>query len=715
MNEPATHTEYVPGDFDLAIVGMAGRFPGASDLREFWQNLVDGVETVSRFTDEEVLAAGIEPELAAQPHYVKAGGVLEGAEWFDAGFFGIYPREAETLDPQHRVFLEVAWHALEHAGYDPATCEQAIGVYAGCGMNTYLVFNLARNREIRERVQPYQLTMANDKDYLPTRVAYKFNLRGPAIDVQTACSTSLVATHLACQALLNRDCDMALAGGVTIRLPQKGGYLYQEGGIASPDGHCRAFDADAAGTVGGNGAGVVVIKRAADAVDDGDTIYALIKGSAINNDGSNKVGYTAPSVEGQTQVLSAAYSVAGVDPADVSYVETHGTGTALGDPIEIAALSQAFGDGVERQSVAIGSLKTNVGHLDAAAGVAGLIKTTLALQAGLIPPSLHFRAPNPRIDFSATPFYVNTQPAPWRGGHSPRRAGVSSFGIGGTNAHVVLEEAPEPRPGGPSRAAQLLVVSAKSADALTAATENLRGYLAGRRDASLADVAYTLAVGRQPFAYRRFVVVRNPEDAARALAGEEPGRLLENGGDLPGRGLAFMFTGQGSQYANMGRGLMESEPAFRDAVDECAAILRPHLGLDLRELIYPPVSGGSRVLEEAEEQLRQTAITQPALFVVEYALSQMWLAWGIRPQAMIGHSIGEYVAACLAGVMSLDDALRIVAARGRLMGSLPRGSMLSLSLSEEQARATSSLRTPRCPLRRSTRRGWWSSPDRTRP
>ncbi len=677
-------------EFDLAIVGMAGRFPGSPDLDAFWRNLVDGVECVRRFTDEEVAAAGVDPALSSQPHYVKAGGVLEGAEWFDAHFFGVYPREAEIMDPQHRVFLEVAWHALEHAGYDPATSEStgagAIGVYAGCGLNTYLIYNLAQNREIRENVQGYQLTIANDKDYLPSRVAYKLNLRGPAVNVQTACSTSLVATHLACQALLSHDCDMALAGGVTVRLPQQGGYLYQEGGIMSPDGHCRAFDAQAAGTVGGNGVGIVVLKRLSDALADGDTIHAVIKGTAINNDGSNKVGYTAPSVEGQTGVISAAHAVANVDPSTISYVETHGTGTALGDPIEITALTNAFGlaagpDDLPAQTCAIGSLKPNVGHLDAAAGIAGLIKTTLALENGQIPPSINFSAPNPQIDFAKSPFYVNDRLSEWRstGGH--RRAGVSSFGIGGTNAHVVLEEAPPPAPAGASRAAQLLVVSAKTEAALDAATANLAQFLADRPAVNLADAAYTLQVGRQPFAYRRVAVVRDLADACVVLEGRAPGRLVGNGGAAGATSVAFMFTGQGSQYAGMGLGLYKAEPVFRDAVDRCADILRPHLATDIRGLIYPRVADG------ADERLKQTAMTQPALFVVEYALAQLWLAWGVRPGAMIGHSIGEYVAAHLAGVMSLDDALMIVAARGRLMGSLPGGSMLGLPLGEEDAHA----------------------------
>ncbi len=678
---------YTPGDFDIAIVGMAGRFPGAHDVEAFWRGLADGIEMLSDFSDEEVLAAGIAPALAADPHYVKRGGVLEDAELFDARFFGVYPREAEIMDPQQRVFLELAWTALEHAGYDPATYGGAIAVFAGSGMNTYLLFNLLGNREVRETVQGYQLNISNDKDFLPTRVAYKLNLRGPAINVQTACSTSLVATHLACQALLNFQCDMALAGGATVRVPQKGGYLYQEGGIASPDGRCRAFAADAAGTVGGNGAGIIVLKRLTDALAEGDTIYAVIKGSAINNDGSAKVGYTAPSIEGQTAVIANAQGIAGVAPDTISYIEAHGTGTALGDPIEIAALTQVFRERSEGtlapQYCAIGSLKTSVGHLDAAAGVASVIKTALALTHRQIPPSLHFDRPNPHIDFTNSPFYVNTTLRDWISPTGPRRAGVSSFGIGGTNAHAIMEEAPAQGATGPSRPWQLLLLSAKTEPALARRTADLADYLARNTPtaAGLADVAYTLHVGRQALAQRSAAVVRDAADALAVLSGREPGRLLLGDGAPSSNSVAFMFTGQGSQYPGMGAGLYETEPVFREYVDRCAELLRPHLGLDIRDLLYPPAGQA----EAAAERLRQTALTQPALFVIEYALAQLWLSWGIRPDALIGHSIGEYVALVLSDVMSLADALRIVAARGRLMAALPGGSMLSLPLSQAEA------------------------------
>jgi len=670
---------------DIAIIGMAGRFPEAKNLDEFWQNLRDGVESISFFTDQEVEAAGVDPALLKNPHYVKAGGVLEDAERFDASFFGFNPREAELMDPQHRVFLECAWEALENAGYDSESYEGLIGVYAGASMNTYLLFNLLLNRGVIESVHSDQLTIGNGRDYLPTRVSYKLNLKGPSINVQTACSTSLVAIHLACQGLLSYECDMALVGGVSISLPQKRGYLYQEGGIASPDGHCRAFDAKAQGTIGGNGVGIVVLKRLADALADGDYILAVIKGSAINNDGSLKVGYTAPSVEGQADVIATAQAIAGVDPETIRYIEAHGTGTSLGDPIEIAALTQVFRASTQAKGFcAIGSLKTNIGHLDAAAGVAGLIKTVLALNHKMIPPSLNFEEPNPKIDFENSPFYVNATLSEWKAptDGTPRRAGVSSFGIGGTNAHLIVEEAPATEPSGSSRPWQLLLLSAKTDSALETATSNLADHLRRHPDLNLADVAYTYQVGRQAFNHRRMVVCRDLADAVRALETLDPQRVFTAFHEPGDRPIAFMFTGQGAQYVNMALELYQTEPTFRQQVDLCTALLKPHLGLDLRDLLYPAEEGAA----EASGQLRQTYITQPALFVIEYALAKLWMEWGVRPQAMIGHSIGEYVAACLAGVFSLEDALALVAARGRMMQSLPGGAMLSVPLPENEVR-----------------------------
>jgi len=679
------------GGQEIAIIGMAGRFPGAQNLDEFWQNLVNGVEAISTFSDEQVLAAGVDPALVANPYYVKAGGVLKDVELFDAAFFGFYPREAALTDPQQRLFLECAWQALESAGYDPEAYDGPIGVYAGTGISTYLLFNLLSSPRI-ESTDQWAVVMNNDKDFLPTRVSYKLNLRGPSVNVQTACSTSLVAVHLACQSLLSYESDMALAGGSTIRIPQERGYLYQEGGIASPDGHCRAFDAQAHGTVGGNGVGVVVLKRLADALADGDYIHAVIKGSAINNDGSLKVGYTAPSVDGQSEVIARSMAMAQVDPATIHYIECHGTGTGLGDPIEIAALSQAFqsaasvrrcaGRQYAGQFCAIGSLKTNVGHMDTAAGVASLIKTALSLEHRQLPPSLHYSQPNPNIDFAATPFYVNAQLSEWRSDGAPRRAGVSSFGIGGTNAHVVLEEAPAREISSASRPWQALFLSAKTEAALEQATWNLTDHLMQHPDLNLADVAYTTQVGRRAFAHRRVIVCRDVEDVLRTVENRDPKRLFTGRSEPGERPVAFLFTGQGAQYVQMGQELYETEPVFRQQVDYCADVLRAHLGLDLRDLLYPPQERA----EEAAERLQQTAITQPALFAIEYALARLWMAWGVQPETLIGHSIGEYTAACLAGIFSLEDALALVAARGRMMQALPAGSMLSVPLSEEEVR-----------------------------
>jgi len=666
---------------EIAIIGMTGRFPEAKDINTFWENLRDGVESISVFSDQELESSGIDPAMLSDPNYVKAGTILEGVELFDANFFGFSAREAEIMDPQHRLFLECASEAIESAGYNTETYEGAIGVYAGVSASSYLLSNLYSNRDLLESVSSFLIQIGNDKDFLPTRVSYKLNLKGPSINVQTACSTSLVAVHLACQSLLNGECDIALAGGVSIRVPQKAGYLYQQEGILSPDGHCRAFDAKAQGTVGSNGVGIVVLKRLEDALADGDCIHAIIKGSAINNDGFTKVGYTAPSVDGQAAVISEALTIGAIEPETVTYVEAHGTGTSLGDPIEIAALTQAFRIETEAKGFcAIGSLKTNVGHLDAAAGVAGLIKTVLALKHKLLLPSLHFEEPNPKIDFTNSPFYVNTSLSEWKTNGIPRRAGVSSFGIGGTNAHVVLEEAPIHQSSKKSRPWQLLVLSAKTRSALETATIHLADHLKQHPDLNLADVAYTLQIGRQTFDHRRMVICRDLDDGVKALTTQSAQRVFTNYQKPYNFPVVFMFPGQGSQYVNMGRELYQNEPIFAEHVDNCCQILRPHLGLDLCQVLYP----SEAQKEAAQKQLKQTFIAQPALFVIEYALAQLWMAWGVYPEAMIGHSIGEYVAATLAGVFSLEDALALVAIRGRLMQQLPPGAMLSVALPEQQ-------------------------------
>jgi acyl transferase domain-containing protein len=666
------------GDAAVAVIGLAGRFPRAASLDEFWRNLQEGLECVSRFSMDELRASGIPSSLYDQPGYVPARAVLDDVELFDAPFFGLSPRDAAFIDPQHRIFLECAYEALENAGYDAERCEDAIGVYAGASTNSYLLAVLS-HAELVAAVNDFQTIVGNDKDFLATRVAYHLNLRGPCVNVHTACSTSLVAVHLACQALLAGECEMALAGGVSVRVPQRSGYLYQEGGILSADGHCRAFDAAASGTVGGNGAGVVLLKRLASALEDGDRIRCVIRGSAINNDGATKVGFTAPSVSGQASVIAEALGIAGIVPDDISYVEAHGTGTLLGDPIEVAALDEVFrSNGRLRHSCAIGSVKTNIGHLDAAAGVAGLIKTILALEHRQLPPSANFNSPNPQVPFEASGFHVIRQLTPWEAGSKPRRAGVSSFGIGGTNAHVVLEEAPEPDRRAAVRPVQALVLSARTASALDAATTRLCGHLAAHPTLELADVAFTLQTGRKAFRHRRAIVCRDRDAAVQAL--EHARGTSKDAADGAARPVVFMFPGQGSQAVNMGRELYEWLPQFRDDVDTCARRLEALLELDIRALLYPKAPDEA----SAAERLNETQYSQPALFVIEYALARLWLKWGVHPAAMIGHSLGEYVAACLAGVFPVEDALSIVAARGRLMQQLPAGAMFSVNLSADE-------------------------------
>ena len=664
---------------EIAVIGLAGRFPGAGNVEQFWQNLRDGVESISFFSDEELLAGGVNPALLQSPNFIKARGVLEDAELFDAAFFGYNPREAEIMDPQQRVFLECAWEALENAGYDSETCNNRIGVYAGVSMNTYFV-NLYSNPELLEAIGQYQTFIGNDKDFIATRPSYKMNLTGPAMVIQTACSTSLVAVHQACRALLSGECDMAMAGAASVSLPQKAGYHYQEEGIMSPDGHCRAFDAKAQGTVGGNGVAIVVLKRLEDALADGDHIRAVIKGTAINNDGSLKVGYTAPSVEGQAQAIRAAQLMAEVEPETISYVEAHGTGTTLGDPIEITALTEAFSNGGENKNYcAIGSVKTNIGHLDVAAGVAGLIKTVLALEHKQLPPSLNFESPNPTINFEDSPFYVNDRLVDWKTSGAPRRAGISSFGLGGTNAHAVLEEAPQVEAAGESREWQLLTLSAKTAPALETAATNLARHLREHPDLNFADVAYTQKTGRRRFAHRATVVCRNTEEAIAAL---ETGSVSKGFREPTEWSVVFMFPGGGTQYPNMGLDLYRTEPTYRQHIDACLELLDTQLSFNLREILFPT----EERFEEATRQLRKTSIALPALFITEYALAKLWMSWGINPEALIGHSLGEYVAACLAGVFSLEDALSLVVLRGRLFEKLPAGSMLSVSLPEMEVR-----------------------------
>ncbi|HEU4766778.1 MAG TPA: SDR family NAD(P)-dependent oxidoreductase, partial [Pyrinomonadaceae bacterium] len=677
---------------DIAVIGMSCRFPGARNVNEFLRNLRDGVESMSEFSEEELLASGISPELLRRPDYVKAGSVLDGIDEFDAGFFGISPREAEMTDPQQRIFLETAWEAFEDAGCDPQQYRGSIGVFAGANLSTYLLCNF--NTRFANTIPGLPLTLANDKDYLATRVSYKLNLRGPSLTVQTACSTSLVAIHVACQNLLTGDCDLALAGGITINVPHKTGYQYQAGGPVSPDGHCRPFDAHAQGTVLGNGVGIIVLKRLDDAVRDGDRIVAVIKGSAINNDGAGKVGFTAPSVDGQSEVIAAALKRAGVGPETIGYVETHGTATPLGDPIEIEALSRAFGsERLSPSSCAIGSVKSNLGHLDSAAGVAGFIKAALSLQVGELFPSLNYSEPNPQIDFERTPFYVNSERVPWVVDGGKRRAGVSSFGIGGTNAHVVLEEwreSGEAEKGGQGEAeTYVLPLSARDGAALrelaTLYVEHLN-----QSELTLRDLTYSASVRRAHHRERVAVVggaAAELRTQLKAFVSDEPaaGVFAGKPAGIAGSrepGVVYVFSGQGAQWWGMGRELAARFPEFRASLAECDELLwqRTHEWRLLEEL--------ERGAEETRLDGEEIELTQCALFALQVSLARLWSSFGVRPTAVVGHSMGEVAAAVAAGVLTLAEGVEVIYERSRLLRKASgRGAMAAVELSEEEAEA----------------------------
>jgi len=678
----STQQEY--SDFDIAIIGMAGRFPDADSVDEYWENISAGKEAITFFSDDELTQSGVKPEVFTKPNYVKAAPILKNPKRFDAQFFGYSPREAASTDPQHRLFLECAWESLEMAGYNADRINGPVGVFGGAAMNTYLLFSGL----LPQFSNDYLPTLiGNDNSFLATRVSYKLNLTGPSITVQTACSSSLVAIHTACQSLLSGECEMALAGGVSVRVPHHAGYLYNEHSVFSPDGHCRTFDENAAGTIFGSGVGVIVLKRLKDAIDDHDTVHAIIKGSAVNNDGSSKVDYTAPSVVSQSQVITEALANADVSAETISYIEAHGTGTNLGDPIEVAALSKAFrNDTSQTQFCAIGSVKPNIGHLDAAAGVAGLIKTVLALQNRQIPASINFEKPNPQIDFENSPFFVNTELREWKAKGFPRRAGISSLGIGGTNAHIVLEEAPlgdgiisENANVLPDTKHQILLVSARTNSALSEYTANLAEYLSRNPHTNLADVSYTLREGRKSFEYRCHTVCATTEVASVQLATLTEKLSATSVQKSDKKKVVFMFPGQGTQYIGMGRELYENEETFRAAVDRCAALLHPELNQNIREIFYP-----SSKPEGAESLLTETMWAQPAIFVIEYAMAQLLISRGIHPDAVVGHSVGEYAAACIADIFLLEDALRLVAARGRLIQKLPHGDMLAVRLTAEE-------------------------------
>jgi len=667
---------------EIAIIGMKGRFPGAENVEELWQNLLDKKNGVSTWTKDQ-LDPSIPDAVKNDPDYVPARGVITDADKFDAGFFGINPRVAALMDPQQRVFMETAWGALEDAAYDPAQFDGLIGVYAGMGNNTYFTKNVIGHPELIEQVGEFQVMTGNEKDYIATRLAFEFDLRGPALSIHTACSTSLVAISQAAKALRDGECDMALAGGIAITVPINSGIIYNEGGMYSPDGSTRTFDANGKGTSFSDGVGIIVLKRLDDAIRDNDHIYATVKGSALNNDGSEKASFTAPSVRGQADVIAMAQADAGVQASEITYVETHGTATPLGDPIEVEALTLAF-KGVDAPNssdphwCAIGSVKSNIGHLTAAAGAAGVIKTALALQRGMIPSNFGFEKPNPAIDLENSPFRVANENIKWPRGSKPRVAGISSFGVGGTNAHVILGEGPLPVPSSNSRGKQVFFLSAKTKVSLDAMTENLRTWLEKNPDASLADAAYTLKVGRRSFKHRRVIVGGTHQEVIDAIANKDVAAISTRELHEAAPGVVFMFPGQGSQYVNMGRDLYESEPNFAQHFDECIGLFNAELGVDLKSIVFP--SKGKE--EEVAEQLKQTVYTQASLFTMHYSLAKLWMHWGIVPEAMMGHSIGEFAAACLAGVFSLKDAVTLVANRGKMMQALPSGSMLSIRAAE---------------------------------
>ncbi|TCS39448.1 acyl transferase domain-containing protein [Paucimonas lemoignei] len=664
---------------DIAIIGMAGRFPKAENVEQFWANLVSSTDCITRFSREELERMGVSQAALDDPNFVPAAGFIPDQDKFDAHFFEMNPREAANLDPQHRFALEVAWQTLEHAGYTPESVNGSIGVFAGVNMSTYFIFNLLKGDEATSAGDALDTQISVDKDMFASRISYKLNLNGPSIALGTACSTSLVCIHLACQSLLNGESKMALAGGSHIATPNCTGHIYHQGGYSSPDGYCRAFDEKGKGTVGGAGTCFVLLKRMEDALADNDTIYAVIKGSAVNNDGSEKIGYTAPSIVGQTNIIAEAQAVAGVEPDTIRFIEAHGTATELGDPIEFTALTRAFRLQTDKKNFCgIGSVKTNIGHLGMAAGAASVIKASLALKNKVIPESLNFEKPNPKLDIENSPFYVIDKLERIEEGEHPARAGVSSLGIGGTNAHIVLEEPPETE-SSESRPWQLLVLSAKTPAALDRMTDNLADWMKHADSEKLADAAYTLQVGRKPFAFRRAFVLQ--DDMPPRLAGQvAPAKGITGRASDKPRKVVFMFPGGGTQHVDMARDLYEQEPAFRASMDECAALFRRKIGLDLVGLIYP---------DAAQAEANAATLQKPknffgALFAVEYSLARLWMSWGVKPDALIGHSLGEYIAACIAGVFSLEDAVSLICCRGALFEKIEKGSMLSVTLPAEE-------------------------------
>ncbi len=635
----------------IAVVGMAGRFPEADTLEEFWKNLKEGRESITFFTQEELVKGNIEKRLIENPRYVGADAVIKDMDKFDAEFFGINPREAEILDPQHRLFLECAWELMEMAGYDSQSYDGKVSVFTSANLSSYLIRNIMANAEMRKTATSFHTLICNDKDFVGTRVSYKLGLTGGSLSVGTLCSSSSVAIHLACQNLLNWQCDMALAGAVSLQVSRNESFFYQEGGIGDPDGHCRAFDAKASGTVSGSGLGVVALKRLEDAVRDGDCIYGIIRATAMNNDGSHKISYTAPSVEGQTEVIANAIALADVNPETITYIEAHGTGTQLGDPIEIEALTKAFRLQTDKkQYCAVGSVKTNIGHLVNAGGVASLIKTLLALNNKQIPASLNYETPNQKINFKDSPFYVNNKLADWNTQGVPRRAGVSSFGIGGTNVHMIVEEAPVGEPSGPSREWHILPLSAKTSTALEKHTQNLYEYFGKEPDQSIADVSFTLQVGRRGFAHRRFVLCRNLAEAKEKLADKDSLASTSRFQETSDRPCVFILPGLVDDNIKAASELYQKEAIFKENLDYCADIVKEAFNVDILKYIK---TGFDDKLSDKE------AILNKALsFSIQYALMKLWNHWGVKPQAVFGcDAVGDCLAVHAAGIMELKDAL----------------------------------------------------------
>lgn len=666
---------------EIAIIGMAGRFPKSNDIYEFWDNIVNKKECISYFTDDELKKEKIDDSLLKNRNYIKAKGVIDNIDLFDADFFNINPKEAEVMDPQHRILLECAWESLENAGYNPEEYDGLIGVYAGKSMSSYLFLNLYPHIKRTLTSSNLQGAIGNDKDSLPTTISYRLNLHGPSINIQSSSSTSLTAIATACQSLLTYECDIALAGGVSAGPPVKAGYLYDVGGIMSSDGHCRPFDADSSGFVPGNGYGLVVLKRYEDAVKDNDNIWAVIKGYAINNDGSQKVSYTAPSVDAQSEVVVSAQFAAGVNPEKISYVEAHGTATALGDPIEVSALTQAFRYKTDKKNYcALGSVKGNIGHLDCAAGVAGLIKVALSLHNKILPPTVNYERQNPEIDFENSPFYVNTVAKHWSNSNSPRIAGISSLGMGGTNVHLIVQENLEKRDSSDQREWNIIPISAKTESSLKKNISKLANYLKNRgKEYNISDVAYTLSVGRKAFNYRKAVVCKDIEDCIKKLnyLNNSEEIYLNNVHDK--RNVNFMFTGQGSQYMNMASDLYEKESVFKEEFDKCINIVKSIIGIDLKEILFK-----KNYEDDDEKFIAKTSITQPLIFIIEYCMSKLLISMKIEPSAMIGHSLGEYVSATISGVFSLEDALNVVCIRAKLMDSMLGGAMLTVEMEEDE-------------------------------